>query len=114
MKNQLKTGTVFRTFTELDLFELLYIEDQRIDTRRALYDDIDLGSVICSYNGASFFELCYDYNILLQVKNQIKEANLQSETNLQQIEIENPYITKIIHILKAPTISFNFKDKSVR
>ena len=33
---------------------------------------------------------------------------------MQLLEIENPYLTKVIHILKTPTVSFKVEDKAVR
>ena len=79
---------VFRTYSELDLYELEQINNQIKESIKI--PDIDLESILSVYEGNTIFSIYFDkIQVYEQLHSQLTEEEFEDEENYQGVEVEN-------------------------
>ena len=79
---------VFRTYSELDLYELQQINNQIKESIKI--PDIDLESILSVYEGNTIFSIYFDQiQVYEQLHSQLTEEEFEDEENYQGVEVEN-------------------------
>ena len=106
--NKQFSGALYRTYTELDLFEMQKITEQ-VDKGLRL-TKIDPDTIISMFNGMSIFAIYTDIDVFQQIYDQLSEIKKIKVTNLEGRATEHPYTKKFLRILRMPTASLEKDD----
>lgn len=96
------SGMLYRTFSEIDLCELLKIQNA-ID-RRAKIGFIDHESILANYEGHSIFSIFFDrIEVLEQIYEQLSIQEFPHEEDINGFRVEHSYIRRLHRVLHLPT-----------
>ena len=90
------SGMVFRTYSELDLYELEEINAQLKESSGKL-PEIDPEAILSVYEGRTIFSIYFDQiQVYEQLHSQLTENEYEPEENYQGVEIESSYLRRLL------------------
>ena len=103
---------MFRTYTELDLYELQAINKDIDEKLGRISQEIDPETILCTFDGHTIFSIYFDnIEVYEQIVSQLSECEWQKETNIAGDEVENSYTRRLMRILRLPTLDLLTKAK---
>lgn len=95
------SGMLFRTFAEVDL-QQLYIIFKKIESRQRL-DDIDIESVLSTYEGHTIFSIFADQiNVFEKILAQLDDMEFPEEDNFDGQDCENSILRRLYRVMNLP------------
>ena len=107
------SGTLYRTYSELDVFEL----KELLNLGKQKVRDIDLESVVCNYEGQTFFSIFYgqhNIKVLEKVRNQLQDTEFEDEEGVHGDDIESNYLRRLYSALTLPIGDWGKCEKQIQ
>jgi len=99
------SGMLYRTFSEIDLYELTQIS-KSVDSHSKIAW-IDPQSILCTYEGHTIFSIFFDtIAVYEQIITQLQEMEFPEEEDFNGIDVENGYLRRLYRTLYLPTGDF--------
>ena len=96
------SGMLYRTFSELDLFELLRIQKSAANHLTINY--IDPEAILANYEGHTIFSIFFDrIEVFDQIYDQIDSEDYPSKLDVNGFKVENSYLRRLHRVLNLPT-----------
>ena len=105
------SGMLFRSFSEIDLFELKKI-CLALESRSNI-TQIDLATIISVYEGHSIFSIFQDHiEVYEQIQLQLESKEFPKEQNQHGDDAENGFLRRLHRVLTMPTSDWKNSEKA--
>ena len=106
------SGMIYRTYSEIDLLDLLDIKIAL--ERKEDINYIDLDTILSTYEGHTIFSIFqHYYEVYEKIAKQLKEQEFEYEINANKEIIENKALRRLYRILNMPTIDLKISTSHV-
>ena len=107
------SGMLFRTFCEMDLFQLKDISDT-LDKRNKLAK-IDSNTILTIFEGHTIFSIFWDrIQVFEQILSQLQEEEFEDEDDSNGQDTENSRIRRLYRVLNLPTMDLTHYKKKAK
>ena len=105
-------GAVYRTYSEIDIFDLLNIKIAII--KREGINFINQSTFLSSYEGHTIFSIYLNnYDVFQKILNQLSETEFENEISYRKKVLENNATRRLYRILKMPTMDFKTSNQCI-
>ena len=96
------SGRLFRTFSEIDLFELKKVSEAILHRKRM--PSIDMKAIVSIFEGHTIFSIFQEHiDVYEQILYQLQQREFPSSEDFNGLTAENPYLRRLHRILLIPT-----------
>lgn len=104
---------LFRTFSELDLWQIKNISDT-LDKRNKL-TKIDSNTILTTFEGHTIFSIFWDrIQVFEQILSQLQEEEFEDEDDSNGQDTENSRLRRLYRILNLPTMDLTHYKKKAK
>ena len=97
------SGMIYRTYSELDLLELLDIK-LALEKKEDI-GHIDIETILGTYEGHTILSIFqHFYEVYETILNQLKETDFEVQVNKHKQKLENKNLKRLYRIINMPTI----------
>ena len=101
-------GTLYRTYSELDLLELQETQDTIEKEKKMRY--IDHETIVAIYQGHTIFSIFQNrVRVVEQILSQLEDQEFEEEDDIYGLDVENSYLKRLYRTLTLPTA--DWKDR---